>query len=240
MRLAFQAASSPSDAAWAANQLGELSFNAGRLDQAEASYREAVARDPSYIPPHAGMAKVEAARGDLAGASAGMAWVVARYPTPEYVIALGDLYSVAGRDVDAQRQFALVRAEERLFQANGVNMDLEIALFDADHGVDLANGLAAARAEWARRQSVNVADALAWQLYANGRYREALGYANRALHLGTQSALFFFHRGMIEKATGRTADALADLSTALRINPHFSILWARPAARILARMGGSP
>jgi tetratricopeptide (TPR) repeat protein len=239
MRLAFQAAASPSDAAWADNQLGELSFSSGHLDQAEASYREAVARDPSYIPPHAGLAKIEAARGDLSGAIADMAWVVARYPTPEYVIALGDLYTVSGQDADAERQFALVRAEERLFQANGVNLDLEIALFDADHGVDLAGGLAAAQDEWVRRRSIHVADALAWQLCANGRYQEALGYANRALHLATRNALFFFHRGMIEKAMGRTADARADLSTALGINPHFSILWSGRAARILARMEGA-
>jgi tetratricopeptide (TPR) repeat protein len=239
MRLAVEAAASPSDAAWADNQLGELSFNSGRLDQAEASYREAVARDPSYLPPHAGLAKVESARGDLTAAITDLAWVVARYPTPEYVIALGDLYTVSGRDADAERQFALVGAEEQLFQANGVNMDLEIALFDADHGVELAKGLAAAQAEWARRHSIHVADALAWQLYANGRYREALSYANQALRLGTQSALFFFHRGMIEKAMGRTAVARTDLSTALAINPHFSILWAGSAARTLAQMGGS-
>jgi tetratricopeptide (TPR) repeat protein len=240
MRLAFRAAASPSDAAWAHNQLGDLSFNSGRLDQAEAWYREAVARDPGYFPPHAGLAKVEAARGDLTGAIADLAWVVARYPAPEYVIALGDLYGVSGKEADAERQFALVRAEEQLFRANGVDMDLEIALFDADHAVDLASGLTAAQAEWARRHSIHVADALAWQLFANGRYQEALGYANRALHLGTQSALFFFHRGMIEKAMGRNAEARADLSTALGINPHFSILWSDRAARILARMGGSP
>jgi tetratricopeptide (TPR) repeat protein len=240
MKLALQAAAAPSDAGWANNQLGELYFNTGRLNEADASYREAIARDPSYIPPHAGLAKLEAARGDVIGAIADFAWVVARYPTPEYVIALGDLYMLAGQDAHAEQQFALVRAEEQLFQASGVNVDLEIALFDADHGIDLAAGLAAAQAEWARRTSIHVADALAWQLYANGRYQEALGYSNQALHLGTRSALFFFHRGMIENALGRTADARRDLAVALGINPHFSILWAGPAARTLARMGGAP
>jgi tetratricopeptide (TPR) repeat protein len=240
MKLAQQAAASPSDAAWADHQLGELFFNTGRLDEAEASYREAIARDPSFIPPHAGLAKVEAARGELTRAIADLRWVVARYPSPEYVIALGDLYTVSGQDVQAERQFALVRAEEELFQANGVDMDLEIALFDADHGADLAGGLAAAQAEWARRHSIHVADALAWQLYANGRYQEAIGYADQALHLGTRNALFLFHRGMIEKALGQIADARRDLGAALRINPHFSILWAGPAAKTLARMGRAP
>jgi tetratricopeptide (TPR) repeat protein len=238
MKLALQSAASSSDAAWANNQLGELYFNTGRLDKAEASYHEAIGRDPSSIPPHAGLAKLKAARGDLTGAIADLAWVAARYPTPEYVIALGDLYALAGKGADAERQFSLLRAEEQLFQANGVNLDLEIALFDADHGVDLTGGLAAAQAEYARRQSIHVADALAWQLYANGRYREALGYSNQALHLGTRNALFYFHRGMIERALARTSAARRDLATALRINPHFSIMWAGPAAETLAQMGG--
>jgi tetratricopeptide (TPR) repeat protein len=129
--------------------------------------------------------------------------------------------------------------EERLFQANGVNMDLEIALFDADHHVDLAAGLAAARTEWARRQSVNVADALAWELFANGRPQEALGYANQALNLGTRNALFLFHRGMIERELGQTAAARKDLARAQAINPHFSIVWSRSVAATLHALRGT-
>jgi tetratricopeptide (TPR) repeat protein len=240
MDLALQSASNPTDAAWALNQLGDLFFSSGRVRRAEASYREAVARDPTFVPPHAGLAKVEFAEGHLGAAIRDLEWTVARYPAPEYVIALGDLYAAAGRDAEAGQEFALVRAEEQLFRANGVDMDLEVALFDADHGVDLAAGLAAARAEWARRHSIHVADALAWQLYANGRYREALVYADQALRLGTRNASFLFHRAMIEKALGRPADARRDLAAALDMNPHFSVVWADRAARILARMGGAP
>ena len=37
----------------------------------------------------------------------------------------------------AQRQYALIGAIERLLRANGVRVDLEIALFDVDHGIRL-------------------------------------------------------------------------------------------------------
>src|SRR4029079_9298719 len=110
------------------------------------------------------------------------------------------------------------------FEANGVNVDLEVALFSADHGLDLADGLGAARAECSRRQSVQVADALAWQLHANGRDREALGYANKALALGTRNASFHYHRAVIEEALGRRDAARTDLVAALDINPSFSTL----------------
>jgi tetratricopeptide (TPR) repeat protein len=113
-------------------------------------------------------------------------------------------------------------------------------LFDADHGVDLAAGLAAARQEWSRRTSIHVADALAWELFANKRYAQALRYSNRALRLGTRNALFLFHRGMIERALGELRAARRDLAEALSINPHFSILWSGRAHRILASLGGAP
>ena len=240
MNLALSAAGTAADASWARNQLGELYFNSGNLDRAESYYRQAIAQDSAFIPPHAGLAKVEAARGDIARAIKDYRWVVDRFPLPEYVIALGDLYHASGQTALAAQQFSVLHVEERLFQANGVNMDLEIALFDADHGVNLASGLTAARAEWARRQAINVADALAWALHATGEDAQALVYANRALSLGTRSSLFLFHRGMIERSLGKSAAARRDLATAVSINPHFSILWSATAARTLAKLGGAP
>jgi tetratricopeptide (TPR) repeat protein len=238
MRLALDSAGTPADAAWARYQLAELEWNQGKIDAADRDYRSALQADPSFLPPHAGLGKVAAARGDLGLAEREFSSLVQRYPLPEYVIALGDLYTVSGQPARAAEQYALVHVEERLLQANGVNVDLEIALFDADHGVNLGDGLARARAEWARRTSIHVADALGWTLYASGRYREALAFANRSLHLGTRNALFYFHRGIIERALGRVALARRDLATALRINPHFSILWSAKAARVLKALGG--
>ena len=85
-----------------------------------------------------------------------------------------------------------------------MNTDLEIALFEADHaGPGSARAaLRAARAEWEKRTSVHVADALAWALYANGRYREAAAASEQALRLGTRNALFLFHAGMIRLRLG--------------------------------------
>ena len=239
MGMAFDNATTPEDRAWVSNQLGDLAFTTGDLAGAEYQYRRARAMDPSFVPAQAGLARVLAARGKTDAAIAAYREVVRVYPLPDYVIALIDLETVAGRGADARQHTGLLHVEERLFQANGVNMDLEIALFDADHGADLPSGLAAARREWGRRQSIVVADALGWELYANGRYGEALGYADLALHLGTKSALFLFHRGMIEKALGRTADARKDLRAALDINPHFSVLWSAEARGALSGLGAA-
>ena len=46
------------------------------------------------------------------------------------------------RTREAQQQYALIGAIERLLAANGVRNDLDIALFDVDHGVRLQHALA--------------------------------------------------------------------------------------------------
>lgn len=237
LQRALQDAGTPADTAFARYYLGELAWNSGDRAGAGEQYAAGLAADPSYLPLVAGRAKVAATRGQTEAAIRDYTTVISRVPQPLYVIELGELYQSLGRRQDAARSYELVRAEERLFTANGVNVDLELALFEADHG-DPAVGLRAARAEWGRRQSVFVADALGWALHATGRDREALGYARTALRLGTRNASFYYHLGMIEKSLGMTAAARVHIGAALAINPHFSPLYAPLAKRTLQELGG--
>ena len=108
--------------------------------------------------------------------------------------------------------------------------DLDIALFDADHGVALPHALALARKGYANRPSVFGDDVLGWALARNGRCGEALRYSQRSLRLGTQDALKLFHRGWIAACLGNGAEAAGWYRRALALNPRFSILWA-PVAR---------
>jgi tetratricopeptide (TPR) repeat protein len=250
LELALGEALSPQEMAFPQYSLGELAWNRGDVDEARRRYEEAVRLDPAFVPPQAGLARLHAATGETERAVGEWKAVVARTPLPEYVAELGNLYLVTGREAEAEQQFSLLQAQRKLLEANGVNVDLEIALFTADHsvpgghprtpgGVDLGRGLKAAQAEWDRRKSIHVADALAWQLHANGRDAEALPMAEAALRLGTRNALFLFHRGMIHQALGQAAAARGDLEEALAINPHFSLLHQRAAAETLAALSGA-
>ncbi len=238
MRGAEAFASTQLDRAWAANQLGELYFNSGRIGRAAEQYRLGTHLAPAFVPPAAGLAKVAWARGDTAEAIARYTEVTQRYPSPEYVIALGDLYELTGRSDLAQQQFDLVATIQRLFTANGVNVDLELSLYQADHG-DAATALETARAEWDRRHSILVADALAWALHANGDDRAAERYARTALSLGMRNALTLFHAGMIQLALGDRAAARELLAEALDTNPSFSIRYAAEAEATLRSLGGA-
>ena len=120
-----------------------------------------------------------------------------------------------------------------------MNADLELALFDADHG-DPARALGAARAEWSRRQSVHVADAFAWALYTNGRYGPRIDLRRRVRsRLGTENATFLFHAGMIRLALGdEQGSRPLPPRRASPSNPNFSILHADAAGHDARETGG--
>src|SRR5262249_15207930 len=86
------------------------------------------------------------------------------------------------------------------------------------------------------QHSVVVEDALGWTLFRAGHPHAALRAADRALRLGTLDASFLFHRGAIEASLGMSGGARRDLAEALRVNPHFSVLYAPLARHLLAEV----
>ena len=219
--------------AWTRTQLGNLYFNTGDLQRAEAEYMQTLSDRPNYVYALAGLGRVRAAQGKMDEAIKLMTQATQVMPLPEFVIALGDLYQVNGDPDSAQQQYNLVGAIEKLFKANGVDLDMEIALFNADHDRGLPATLELARKAYANRPSIHAADVLAWSLYKTGHYEEAQSFSQKALQLGSKDALKLFHAGMIAYRLGDKAQAIEYLEQALAINPHFSILYADEAQRTL-------
>jgi tetratricopeptide (TPR) repeat protein len=225
--------------AWAHTQYGTYLFNHNRLDEAATQYRNALSAYPGYIHALAGQASVAAANGDFDRSTDLYTQVTQRQPLPQYVAALGDVYAVAGKQAQADRQYALIGAIEQLYQANGINVDLQMSLFFADHDTSISNAAQQALAvRQAQPGSIYTADAVAWALYKAGQFEEALPYANASLAMGTQDASLFYHAGMIQKALGNNAAAQDDLQKAIAINPHFSPLQAPIAQRALSELTG--
>ena len=219
--------------AWTRTQLGNLYFNTGKFDQAELEYARTLNDRPGYVYALAGLGRVRAAQGKTDEAIELLTQATKVMPLPEFVITLGDLYRVNGQPDAAQQQYKLVGVIEQLFKANGVDMDMEIALFNADQNKDLAANAEQARKAYANRPSIHAADVLAWALYKTGDYDEAKTYSEEALQLGTKDALKLFHAGMIAYRLGENAQAQEYLQQALAINPHFSILYSDEAQQTL-------
>jgi pentatricopeptide repeat protein len=226
----------PENLAYVQTLLGNLEFARGDLPAAERAYRRALAGYRDHVPAQAGLARVASARGHLGAAIRRLRSVVARLPLPEYVVALGETELAAGRRTAAARDFDLVRVEERLLRANGVNTDTELALFEANHG-DANRALELARRSWQAAPSVRSADALGWALTRARNPRAGLAWGRRALRLGSKDPLFLFHAGISAARAGNRALARRCLAGSLALNPRFSPLYAPRARRALARLG---
>jgi pentatricopeptide repeat protein len=220
---------------WTMTHLGHLYFNQGDLAQATAIYQEVLAARVDYPYALEGMARVAAAQGQTATALAQYQTLAERLPLPQFVIALGELHEAIGDMAAAQAQYDLVAVMQQLNAAAGMNVDLEMALFNATHGTDQAALVAEVRAAYTARPTIYAADALAWALYQQGEYAEAWQRSQEALRLGTQDATLHFHAGMIALEQGDKAAARSHLTQALAINPYFSPLQV-PVAK--ARLAG--
>ena len=231
MRLAIDSAIGEREAgAWTRSQLGLLYLATGRPRKAATAIRGALELFPGYYVALDAMAQAQAALGRMHAALAYERAAVDRIPLPQYVGFLGDLYRAAGQQRKAREQYALIGVIQRLLAANGVKNDLDIALFDVDHGVRLGRTLTLARLARHERPSIDGDDVLAWALARTDHCGEALRFSKRALRLGTRDAPKDFHRGMIERCLGHDAQARVWFRRALHLNPHFSLLWA-PVAR---------
>jgi hypothetical protein len=210
---------------------GDLALVRGRPAEARAAYARALTAAPRYAPAEAGRARLAAYEADRRAAGRGTAGtadrraagrgtagaayrrgldaairryrgIVARLPLPEHVIALGEAELAAGRARAAKDDLALVRVQQRLLARAGVNTDVELALFESDHGSP-ARGLRLARRAYAAAPSVRSADALGWALTRSGRRDEGVKWARRARRLGSADPLFAYHAGMAARGAER-------------------------------------
>jgi tetratricopeptide (TPR) repeat protein len=221
----------PEPAAWTLVELGKLRFGMGERAKARAYFQAALAAFPGYVYGLDWLARVEAASNRFDRAVRLSRRAVDGVPLPQFVATLADIERARGNMAGAREQYALMGTIQRLLRANGVNSDLELALFRVDHGIRLRQTVELAWTARADRPSIYADDVLAWALARNGRCGEALRYSKRSLRLGTKDASFYFHRGMIERCLGRKAVAADWFSRALETNPNFSLIWADTARR---------
>jgi tetratricopeptide (TPR) repeat protein len=240
MRLAARSPGlAPENAAYIQSLLGNLLLYTGDRQGAATAYQDALTVVPDHAPSLAGQARLAVGAGDLDAAISLFQRASDIVPLPEYVIALGDAQGAAGREADAARSFELARAEIQLAEAAGVMVDLDLALFEADHG-DPARALELAQAAYDAAPTVRAADALAWALHRLGRDTEARTRSDEALRLGSRDALLRYHSGAIAAALSDATTARRDLGLALSTDPGFSATGAAEARRLLASLSIDP
>ncbi|MEV8230529.1 tetratricopeptide repeat protein [Streptomyces sp. NPDC079167] len=230
-------AGTPAAKAAALHRLGDLAGERGEPAEALAQYDAALRTDRGHLPSLAGRARALAALDRTDEALAEYRTVTTKFPRPEYVLELAELYESLGLDGDARTQYTKLRELLTRARTSGVDESLTEARFEADHG-DPEAAVELMRTEWAsQRRSAAVSDALAWSLHRAGRSEEAVQYAERAVETGVRDASYAYHLGVIESALGQDGPARGHLEEALRTDPDFSPLAAPLAREALDELG---
>jgi tetratricopeptide (TPR) repeat protein len=225
----------PENTAYVTTIEGNLLALVGRRDEARDAYERALELVPDHAPALTGLGRLAVGDGDLETAIEWFERAATIAPLPEYVVALGEAQEAAGDASGAEESYALVRFETELFEANGVDVDLESALFEADHG-DPSTALRLAQDAYDDRQTIRTADALAWAWHRVGDGAEAERLSDEALRLGTQDPLLLYHAGMIASVAGDPSEAVELLEDALGLDPGFSATGAAAARAELATL----
>jgi len=225
---------------WCQAQLGDDYFALGAVVAAESAYKTALRTFPRSHYALSGLARLYAGEGRFGPAVAYYQKAIAVVPLPQYVSALGDTYARMGRPVDAQRQYATVETIFHLYDVNGINVGIDRAQFYADHNLSLRLALTLARAEAAWRHDIRTQDILAWALYKNKLYSQALAAEKKAMSLGTRDAGFYVHLGLIYTALGDVPNAKQALQGGLMLNPLFDMRLAPVAVATLRRLESLP
>ncbi|MFE2507598.1 tetratricopeptide repeat protein [Streptomyces naganishii] len=237
---AAAAAATPVEQAAYVERAGRIAFDRGDREDALRHFDAALRLDPDQREARAGRGRALAALGRTEQALKAYHQAVDRRPSPQYLLELGELYQSLGREREAAAQYARLRDRVRQETAAGVDDELVLGRFEADHaGAEPA--VRRLRAEWRRQPGIPVADALGWALHRAGQDEEALKFATAAMDStkggGVRDALYAFHRGVIEQSLDRTGAARRHLEEALRTNPYFSPLWGPEARAALDALG---
>lgn len=222
--------------AWCQWQLGRMAFGSGDYKSAEKYFNAALSTLPDYFGALGSLGHLRAARGDLPGAIESLEKSVSMRPDPASIALLADIYKMAARDADAQRQYVLLDEIARLSAAKGNIYNRELSMFYANHDLKTAEACEAVTKEYETRRDIYGADAVAWACYKSGRMDEARAAMKDALRLGTRDAQLFYHAGMIEKASGNKTEAKRLLTAAVKLNPSFDLLQAEIAKAALREL----
>lgn len=212
--------------AWCRVQLGNLYYNNGEVQTAEKIFLDVIKDFPNYIHGYGSMAKIKMFQGNFKEAIELYNKSLEMNSLPEYLIGLGDVYFLNGEKDKADEQYQKLKFIITMFKEKGVDTDLELALFNADHNRSLKESYDDAEKSLKNgSQSIKTYHVLAWTSYKLGNYEEAERNILHALKLGTKDPLMYYHAGKIYEKLGQYDKSKEYSNYALNINPYYSNLY---------------
>jgi tetratricopeptide (TPR) repeat protein len=204
--------------AWLHLRLGDLALRNGHLPEAEDELRAGLQVSPEDYRLLGTMARLEAARHRWESAIRYGEDAIGRALDPATLGVVGDAYAALG-DTGKAHDYYHTMEVTVLHQPGPFHRAW--SLFLLDHQRDIPQVLAKVSAEIETRRDVYGYDLLAWALHRSRQDAAAEPVMAKALALGTQDAMLFYHAGMIERTLGRDEEARNHLERALQANPYW-------------------
>jgi tetratricopeptide (TPR) repeat protein len=188
MKLAVQAGLTGSEPqSWSRNILGDLYFNSGKLDMAQATYEENLLLRPSYAQSMAGLAKVAAKKQNYDRALSLLDSAEAIMQDNSFAEQKADVYTAMGDTAKAKAANASVQA---LLIADANTPQHSVALelgrsFIKTNQWDSASKYITQEYK-VRPENIEVNSEMAWIAYNKNQREEAKQYMAKALRTGSK------------------------------------------------------
>lgn len=211
--------------AWAAYTLGILYLNGGKLDTADYIFQKTLEERPSYPYAIAGQAIVKGMRGDYPAAAELLTKVMEVSSEHLFLEQLANLYLATNKPQEAEGLQRKVIEAFKQHEESGWNVDRELALFSANHRINLQDAVARAKRDYQTRPAnIDACDTYAWALFQNGAAAEALPLIHSAIRMNTQHATLFYHAAAIYEANNLRDSATIMLNKATAINSRIDLI----------------
>jgi tetratricopeptide (TPR) repeat protein len=206
--------------AWLEVQRGFLHFARGRHDAAELHYRRADAAYPGYWLVEEHVAELLGAEGRYEEAAAIFERVVSTIARPDLEQAIGELCELAGRGEPAAywKERALT-AYLQSARRGEVHFYHHLVDYYTDVVEDGAEAVKWAHKDVRLRENFATQAALAWSLYRDGQFGDAVRWIDRALASGVLDARLYFWAGEIYRAAGNEVEGRELRQRAIARNP---------------------
>lgn len=213
---------------WCKYQLANLYYNIGNTDTAAEMFQEIIFEYPEYSYAYAGMAKIKMHQNKYSEAIDLYSKAIQKNSVPEFLISLGDAYTLNGEIEKAEEVYNKVKFLITFYKQNGIETDLEMALFNADHGIRVEESFEISeRSLQEGSRCIKSFHAAAWTAFKSGNLNAAENYISQALRLGTKNPLLYFHAGKIFEKSDKQSEADEYLNFALSINPFYESLYVK-------------
>ncbi|HEX9652708.1 MAG TPA: tetratricopeptide repeat protein [bacterium] len=220
--------------AWALYQFANLFLKEGKIDTAEFIYKGLLEERSNYPYALAGLADVHSARGQFNEAIQLLLRAYDLTPEHTFMEKLVDVYRATGQTRKSEILAESVLEAFKQHEEQGWNVNLEYALFCANHDLQLGEALRRIEQEIKiRPDNIDVQEAHAWVLYKLGRADDAMAAIEKPLQMNTANAMLLCRAGMIAKKMGDFDKAKNYIEAALKINPYLSLSEIQLAKRVL-------